>query len=150
MPEARRVVVTTTNGRSHVESDGVPPVGALGEVEGYGPMLSIIWQADMPPAHTRAGADPNPESFTPGQGHGVFRALRLVIGPGGGFPIGASETLDVACILSGAIDLILPDETVPLQAGDWLVLQGDEHGWNNPHDEACVIMASMLGAPLPS
>jgi hypothetical protein len=150
MPVVRRVVVTTTNGRSHVESDGVPPIGALDDVEGYGPMLSIIWEAPMPPVDTRSGDDPSPESFTPLQGHGVFRALRLVIAPGGGFPIGHTETLDVACIASGAIDLILPDERVALRAGDWVVLQGDEHGWNNPHDEACVIVASMLGAPLPS
>ena len=150
MPPARRVVVTTTNGTSHVESDGAPPITALDEVEGYGPMLSIIWEAPMPPKHTRVGHDPNPESFNPLQDHGVFRALRLVIAPGGGFPIGHTETLDVACIASGAIDLILPDERVALQAGDWVVLQGDEHGWNNPHDDPCVIVASMLGAPLSS
>ena len=149
MAAPRRVVITTSNATSHVTSDGAPPIG-LGEVEGFGPMLSVLWQADMPPAHTQSGGDPTPDTFTQLPGHGVFRALRLVIGPGGEIPMHHTETIDVVCIASGAIDLVLQDGRVSLQAGDTVVMQGDEHGWQNPHDEAAVIIGSMIGAPLPS
>lgn len=149
MPAPRRIVATTVDGASRVASDGTPPI-ELGEVEGYGPMLSVLWQTDMAPAHTQAGADPTPETFTQLPEHGVFRALRLVIGPGGEIPMHHTETIDVIYIAEGKADLVLQRGPVPVAAGDVVVLQGDEHGWQNPHGEACVIIGSMLGAPLPS
>ena len=148
MAAPRRVVATTVDGTSQVASDGTPPV-ELGEVEGHGPMLSVLWQADLPPVHTQSGNDPTPETFTQLPEHGVFRALRLVVGPGGEIPMHHTDTIDVTFIAEGKVDLVLQAGAVSVEAGDVVVLQGDEHGWKNPHAEPCVIIGSMLGAPLP-
>jgi quercetin dioxygenase-like cupin family protein len=57
-----------------------------------------------------------------------------------------TDTIDIVYVASGAIDVVLENGKTSLATGDFLVLQGDQHGWQNPHDEPCALVITMLSA----
>ncbi|MGW9027099.1 cupin domain-containing protein [Streptomyces sp. NPDC055722] len=53
-------------------------------------------------------------------------------------PLHASPTVDIGVVLSGAVELALPDGVVStLTAGDSFVLRGIEHSWTNRGPADC-------------
>ncbi|MCU1360310.1 MAG: hypothetical protein JWN99_1599 [Ilumatobacteraceae bacterium] len=151
MSNIRRVVTSTDlSGSSMVASDGPPAIAmSVG-----GPTLAVLWEAITPLDYAAMGGDPD-EGFTPLPQPGLTRFLQLVL-PGRqdgddptrlDLPVGRSDTLDLAYVASGEVDLILDSGTVRLSAGDHLVMQGDAHGWRNAGPDECVLIAVMMGAP---
>ena len=126
-------------------SDG-PPGVLFGDTEDAGPMFAVIWEVITPAGSPRAGGDPG-DSFTPLPNPGVARVLRMVIAPGQAIDAHRTDTLDVVHVAQGAAELMLESGPVPIGTGDFIVLQGDVHGWRNPHDDACVVVGLMLGTP---
>jgi hypothetical protein len=111
-------------------------------------MFSILWEVKTPPTSTTVGGEPAGDPFPQLPPPGVARAVRLAIaGNGGQIETHQTDTIDVVAVVSGRVDLVLETGTVSLSAGEYLVMQGDIHGWSNPHAEACVIFGLMLGAP---
>lgn len=54
-----------------------------------------------------------------------------------------TRTLEFALVLSGDITLVLDLEEVSLQAGDTVVLRGNNHAWSNRGTQPCVIAFSV-------
>ncbi len=59
-------------------------------------------------------------------------------------PMHAQDSLDYIAILEGEIDLILPDETLTMKAGDVLVQAGNVHSWINRTDRYCRMLVVVL------
>lgn len=61
--------------------------------------------------------------------------------------IHASQTVDVEIILSGKVDIALPNgEVRVLTPGSVLVMAGAPHAWRNHYDEDCTFVGVVLGA----
>ena len=60
-----------------------------------------------------------------------------------------TESIDYAIVLRGAIDMLLDDSEVHLEAGDILVQQGTFHAWANRGIEPCAIAFVLIGAKVP-
>jgi mannose-6-phosphate isomerase-like protein (cupin superfamily) len=58
----------------------------------------------------------------------------------------ATETVDYAIILAGAIEMMLDDEIVSLSAGDVVVQQATNHAWINPGPDVCRIAFVLIDA----
>jgi mannose-6-phosphate isomerase-like protein (cupin superfamily) len=58
-----------------------------------------------------------------------------------------TATVDYEFIVSGRVILELDDgATLELGPGDTVVQNGTRHAWRNPFDEACVVVAVLVGA----
>lgn len=148
----RRVVTTTDQGgRSAIASDARPAVGFGDETEDA-ITLAVIWEAKTPVDYGAMGGDPG-EGFTQLPMPATVRMVQLVVaahGTGEGaldIPMHRTDTLDLIFIAAGEIELVVESGMVLLAAGDYLVMQGDVHGWRNTGPEPCTIVAAMLGAP---
>jgi mannose-6-phosphate isomerase-like protein (cupin superfamily) len=62
----------------------------------------------------------------------------------GDIPLHAQDSLDYIAVLSGTIDLVLPERTLTLQAGDVLVQAGNRHSWVNRSDGYCRLLVVVL------
>lgn len=146
--ELRRVVVSSRRtGTSEIVSDG-QPADSRGSIEGYGPARATICEIRGPADHGDP-ADDAPRYPT----RGVVRVVRIVFPAGYGVSdpgMHQTPTVDVACVLQGEIDLVLDAETTTLKQGEFVVLDGDVHGWRNTQAEPCVILGTMYGAVEPS
>ena len=62
----------------------------------------------------------------------------------------ATTTQDYVTVISGRVDLRLPDgEQVRLGPGDVVVQRGTEHAWRNPGPDPLVLHVVMLGGSPP-
>jgi mannose-6-phosphate isomerase-like protein (cupin superfamily) len=58
-----------------------------------------------------------------------------------------TDTVDIAIVLGGEIELILDDnDPVTLRAGDVVVQNGTRHRWKNTGEKTAVVMAWITGA----
>lgn len=160
----RRVITGIDDeGRSVVEvSDEPAPT-----VE-FGPGFAVtdLWRVDAPPTSPADGHAPTEYSFEPTTG-AVFRVV--VIPPdevveasiaagdrwgrnspyrrtGEDYGLHATTTQDWVTVLSGRVDLRMPDgQQVRLVPGDVVVQRGAEHAWRNPGPDPLVLHVAMLG-----
>jgi len=148
----RRVVVSTgTDGRSLVSGDGAAPCGFSSGAGGV--TLVDLWQTGGPCASAQQGGDPDGGWALDPVGDGVaFRAIEMGAGndPGdAGWH--ATATIDVDIVVSGQLELALPDvDPVVLGPGDCVVQRGTMHRWRPVGDDPVRYVAVMLPVvPLP-
>jgi quercetin dioxygenase-like cupin family protein len=143
----RRVVVTTgDDGRSVVTADGRAPCG-FATPGPAGVALVDLWQTGGPCAAAGQGGDPDGGWALDPVGGGVaFRAIEMGAGndPGdAGWH--ATDTIDVDIVVSGQLELALPDvEPVVLGPGDCVVQRGTMHRWRPVGDDGVRYVAVML------
>jgi len=143
----RLVTATDADGRSRVLADGTPP-GALG---GGGTRLVELWQTGGALGSPEQGGDPEgawelEPRGGPGNGGICFRTVRH---PAGFDPGDAgwhtTATIDVDIVLSGQLELSLPDAPpVVLGPGEAVVQRGTHHRWRPVGDEPVEWAALML------
>lgn len=172
-PTSLRRVVTGVNddGRSTVNQDGTASRHYQLQTLG-GLTATAIWETTTPVTALPAGGDP-PGPLTLQPPAGSLRFFKIVfppdsavsqdqdaiiaelgerapsffeaVSPDKPFPLHRTETVDIAYIVSGAIELVLETGPVALQAGDSIVQQSTWHAWSNTHQEPCVMIVAMLG-----
>lgn len=164
----KRVVTRMEEGTSSIEQVDEPSV-----VVRFGPGFEVyeVWRLDHPPTSVVAGHVPESYEFEPAQG-AVFR--RVVIPPdevvmaslargekwgknspyrttGDDYGLHATDTLDLVTVVSGRVDLRLPDGSQErLAPGDTVVQQGAEHAWRNPGPGPLALSVVMIGVRHPS
>ena len=143
-------------------------VGEPGTVVRFGPGFEVheVWRVDEPPHSVRDGYDPAEYVFEPDVGV-IFRVVvippdevvlaSLVRGERWGanspyrstsedFGLHTSSTQDLVSVVSGRVDLRLPDgREERLETGDVVVQRGAEHAWRNPGPDSVVLHVVMLG-----
>lgn len=141
----RLVAGTDAAGRSAVTVDGPAPV-VYGLGEG-GVALVELWQTGGPVRDPRQGGDPEGGwELEPRNGGIALRALEmppgLEMGDAGWH---TTDTIDVDVMISGHLELALPDvEPVVLGPGDSVVQRGTHHKWTPVGDEPVRYFAVMM------
>jgi quercetin dioxygenase-like cupin family protein len=146
-PGPRRLVAATdADGRSYVLADGTPPAA----LEGGGTRLVELWQTGGALGAPDQGGDPQgawelEPRGGPGSGGICFRTVRH---PAGFDPADAgwhtTNTIDVDVVLSGRLELSLPDAPpVVLGPGEAVVQRGTHHRWR-PVGDAPVEWAALM------
>lgn len=151
------------DGRSHIDRVDEPAT-----VVRFGPGFEVheLWRVDEPPTSPADGHDPPEYSFEPQRG-AVFRVV--VIPPdevvqdslargekwgrntpyrstGEDYGLHTTDTQDLVTVVSGRVDLRMPDGTQErLEPGDVVVQRGAEHAWRNPGPDPLVLHVVMLG-----
>ena len=139
----RLVAATADDGRSHVLTDGTPPAA----LDAGGTRLVELWQTGGALGATDQGGDPEGGwELEPRGGGACFRTVRL---PAGSDPGEAgwhtTATIDVDIVLSGRLELALPDTPpVVLNPGEAVVQRGTHHKWLPVGDEPVEWVALML------
>jgi quercetin dioxygenase-like cupin family protein len=142
----RRLVTGTEAGRSYAELDGVPSVG-LGPTGPAGATLHDLWQTGGPLRAVDQGGDADRWELEPVGGGIAFRMVELGAGHDPG-PAGwhTTDTIDVDLILSGTLELALPDtEPVVLDAGSAVIQRATNHRWRAVGDRPVRMAAVMFG-----
>jgi quercetin dioxygenase-like cupin family protein len=146
----RLVAATGADGRSFTLADGAPPC-VLSPGGDDGVRLVELWQTGGPLATTEQGGDPpGGWELEPRGDRGIaFRSVRL---PAGHDPGEAgwhtTATIDVDVVLSGRLELSLPDtEPVVVGPGEAVVQRGTNHKWQPVGDEAVEFVSLMLAVP---
>lgn len=105
----------------------------------------VIWSTGQSPADNSSEEDGGYRQVqTVDPAGSVFRVVEY--SPGVAPRNHRTESIDYAVVMSGAIDMVLDEETVHLKAGDVLVQRGTIHNWVNPYEEPCVIAFVLLAA----
>lgn len=160
----RRIVTgVDEQGESIVTSAEEP-----GTVVRFGPGFEVheLWRVEEPPTSVMDGHDPESYVFEPERG-AVFRVV--VIPPdeqvhdsiergepwgknspyrstGDDYGMHGTSTLDLVSVVSGRVDLRLPDgREEQLGPGDAVVQRGAVHAWRNPGPDDLVLHVVMLG-----
>jgi quercetin dioxygenase-like cupin family protein/DNA-binding transcriptional ArsR family regulator len=143
----RRLVADTGgDGRSRVLTDGAPPC-VLSPGEDDGVRLVELWQTGGALGAPDQGGDPEGGwELEPRAGGIAFRSVRL---PAGHDPGDAgwhtTATIDVDVVLSGQLELSLPDTPpVVIGPGEAVVQRGTNHSWKPVGDEAVEFVSLML------
>ena len=135
----------TTNGRSYVLADGTPP----SSIGGGGTALVELWQTGGALGAPDQGGDPEGDVGAGAQRRWGGICFRTVEHPPGFDPGEAgwhtTATIDVDIVLSGQLELSLPDTApVVLGPGEAVVQRGTHHRWRPVGDEPVVWAALML------
>ncbi len=144
----RRLVATAGGDRSsYASSDGRAPCG-FASPGGAGITVVDLWQTGGPLSHVAQGGDPTGAWALDPAGDGVaFRSVEMAPGhdPGdAGWH--ATPTIDVDLVVSGHLELSLPDvEPVVLGPGAAVVQRGTTHKWRAVGDAQVRYVAIMLG-----
>ncbi len=142
----RLVTGTDREGRSYAELDGHPAV-VLQSPGPHGVGMSDLWQTGGPLSSVAQGGDAEGWQLEPIGGGMAFRMVELAAGhdPGdAGWH--TTETIDVDLILSGSMELSLPDiEPVVLEAGSVVIQRGTRHRWRPVGDQPARMAAVMFG-----
>jgi quercetin dioxygenase-like cupin family protein len=77
----------------------------------------------------------------------IFRVVDFP--PGAKGEMHRTPSIDYAVVLEGEIDMLLPGAEVRLHAGDVLVQQATEHGWENRSATNCRIAFVLIDAKAP-
>src|SRR5215207_7253814 len=139
----RLVAGTDADGRSRVLTDGMAPAG----IGGGGTRLVELWQTGGPLGAPDQGGDPEGGWELEPRGGGI--CFRTVSHPAGFDPGEAgwhtTATIDVDIVLSGRLELSLPDQVpVVLGPGEAVVQRGTHHRWRPVGDEPVEWAALML------
>jgi mannose-6-phosphate isomerase-like protein (cupin superfamily) len=154
-----------------VDDDGnavFTSVDEPGTVVRFGPGFEVheVWRVDEPPTSPADGYDPPAYSFVPERG-AVFRVVVIPPDPvvwaslergdrwgqnspyrstGDDYGMHGTESQDLVTVVSGCVDLRMPDGTQErLQPGDVVVQRGTMHAWRNPGPDPLVLHVVMLG-----
>jgi len=165
MKPVRRVVTGHRDGRAVVLFDSAAPNQKLRQASGL--VSSLLWVTDEAPADISGKADraareigvpPPPDGsifrvvdFPPESGTRSREAVLKEMGVAdhGGARHAAmhrTRSVDYAIVIEGAIDMLLDDSEVHLEAGDVLVQQGTNHAWVNRGDRPCRIAFVLIDA----
>ena len=164
----RRVITgVDADGRAVLEVDEPTPT-----VE-FGPGFAVtdLWRVEDPPTSPMDGEAPTSYSFEPAHGGAVFRVVTIppdevveasiAAGEkwgrnspyrrtGEDYGLHATATQDYVTVISGRVDLRLPDgDQVRLGPGDVVVQRGAAHAWRNPGPDPLVLHVVMLGGSPP-
>ncbi len=165
MKPVRRVVTGHRDGRAVVLFDSAAPNQKLRQASGL--VSTLLWVTDEAPADISGKADraareigvsPPPNGsifrvvdFPPESGTRSREAVLKEMGVAdhGGARHAAmhrTRSVDYAIVIEGAIDMLLDDSEVHLEAGDVLVQQGTNHAWVNRGDQPCRIAFVLIDA----
>jgi hypothetical protein len=145
-PADVRRVVTVVDGPegAKVLADGA----SKNLVELNGSRITRLWETGELPVPLDVASDHGAtagNAYRPGfTGTSLYTAD---IPPGsdlGDIPLHAQDSLDYIAVLSGSIDLVLPDRSLTLRQGDVLVQVGNRHSWVNRTDEYCRLLVVVL------
>jgi hypothetical protein len=145
-----KIVVAAVNaeGRSYVESTRdlteTPPIHVWDEST-FGNLAQTI--ANVSPGTASPEIEPAP---------GHFKWVFQVKAPSSGStpPAGAhygmhvTRTIDFDFVVKGRMSCILDEQTVELEAGDFIVLKAANHMWVNPSATEETVMLYMLHKPI--
>jgi quercetin dioxygenase-like cupin family protein len=140
----RLVTGTDAGGRSCAEIDG-PPAVRLGPTGPRGATLWDLWQTGGPLRAADQGGDAEGWELEPAGAGIAFRMVELGAGHDPG-PAGwhTTDTIDVDLILSGSMELALPEcDPVILEAGSAVIQRATNHRWR-PVGDTPVRMASVM------
>jgi quercetin dioxygenase-like cupin family protein len=142
----RLVAATDADGRSFALGDGgAPSMMSAGDTR-----LVELWQTGGPLATVEQGGDPPGGWELEPRGGGIaYRSVRLAAGhdPGdAGWH--TTATIDVDIVLSGRVELALPDvPPLVIGPGEAVVQRGTNHRWRPVGDEAAEWVALMIAVP---
>jgi quercetin dioxygenase-like cupin family protein/DNA-binding PadR family transcriptional regulator len=146
-PSPRRLVAATgDDGRSFALVDGAPPC-VLSPGADDGVRLVELWQTGGPLGAPDQGGDPEGDwELEPRAGGVAFRSVRLPAGlDSGEAGWHTTATIDVDVVLSGKLELSLPDTPpVVLGPGEAVVQRGTNHSWKPVGDDAVEFVSLML------
>jgi mannose-6-phosphate isomerase-like protein (cupin superfamily) len=149
----RRVVAGTgEHGRHQIVHDGDPALMFIvGDEAAPLAALADVWEFGGPVRAPDQGGDP-PEPFAlepRGGGAKILDVELEAAQPGSAAPEGgwhATATIDVDVIVSGSVEMYLPDMSpVILEAGDIVVQRGTNHLWHAVGDEPLRMTTVMVG-----
>jgi hypothetical protein len=153
----RLVAGTDAEGRSYALADGAPPCvlsPGVGASDGDGAVRLVeLWQTGGALGTSDQGGDPEGGWELEPRGAGIaFRSVRL---PAGHDPGQAgwhtTATIDVDVVLSGQLELSLPDTPpVVVGPGEAVVQRGTNHSWKPVGDDAVQFVSLMLAVPASS
>ena len=139
----RLVAATGADGRSYAFSDGTPPAA----LDAGDTRLVELWQTGGALGAPEQGGDPEGGWELEPRGGGIcFRTVRLPAGNDAG-EAGwhTTATIDVDVVLSGRLELSLPDTApVVLGPGEAVVQRGTHHKWRPVGEEPVEWVALML------
>jgi quercetin dioxygenase-like cupin family protein len=142
----RLVAATAPDGTSSSSADGFPPC-VLSPGADDGVALVELWQSGGPLRSPTQGGDPDGGWELEPRGGGIaFRWVRL---PAGHDPGEAgwhtTATIDVDIVVSGRLELALPDQPpLVLGPGEAVVQRGTHHKWQPVGDERVEFVSLML------
>lgn len=154
----RIVTAVSSDGRSVVDSDGLPPV--VTSPRHPDQFLTALWTVDqLPVSYTAPGDRDGFRLSPPPGGVNIIRnklppdSVVYVDTDGRPRPVADDEnlhrtaTVDFICVLEGELWLVLEgDEDVHLQAGDCVVQRGTVHAWRNRTDRPTTFLAVLFDA----
>jgi mannose-6-phosphate isomerase-like protein (cupin superfamily) len=142
----RLVAASDADGRSYALADGgAPSMMSAGDTR-----LVELWQTGGPLGTPDQGGDPAGDWELEPRGGGIaFRSVRLAAGhdPGdAGWH--TTATIDVDIVLSGQVEMALPDiPPVVIGPGEAVVQRGTHHKWRPVGDEPAEWVALMIAVP---
>jgi quercetin dioxygenase-like cupin family protein len=143
----RRLVATARgDGSSYASLDGRAPCG-FASPGGAGIAVVDLWQSGGPLAHVSQGGDPTGAWALNPTGDGIaFRSVEMAPGHDpGSMGWHATPTIDVDLVVSGHLELSLPDvDPVVLGPGAAVVQRGTTHKWRAAGDAPVRYVAIML------
>jgi quercetin dioxygenase-like cupin family protein len=146
-PRAPRRLVTgvDAHGRSCASFDG-PPAVVLESPGPHGVSMSDLWQTGGPLSAVDQGGDADGWQLEPIGGGIAFRMVELAAGHDpGSAGWHTTSTIDIDFILSGQMELSLPDlDPVVLEAGSVVVQRGTNHRWRPVGDQPARMAAVMF------
>ncbi len=141
----RLVTGNDAQGRSTASFDGTPAV-MLQSPGPHGVSMSDLWQTGGPLSAVDQGGDADGWQLEPIGGGVAFRMVELAAGhdPGdAGWH--TTGTIDIDFILSGSMELSLPDvDPVVLEPGSVVVQRGTRHRWRPVGDRPARMAAIMF------
>lgn len=130
------------DGRSYVVRE--TPIDVTTTEVGYG--FARVWDTAVVPPELD-GARPGLVDALPidlGIPRGGAAASLATMPPHFQAPTHRTETFDVSLLTQGSAELVLDTATVPVAAGDWVLMSGVLHSWTTG-DEGCVIVGVAFG-----
>jgi quercetin dioxygenase-like cupin family protein len=110
-----------------------------------GANAAVVWTTEGFPVNNDGNADTCLRKTGTTLDNGiVFRVVSF--GPGVAPRNHRTDSIDLATVISGEIDMVLDGKTVHLKAGDVLVQRGTIHNWINNGKEPCVIAFVLVAA----
>jgi quercetin dioxygenase-like cupin family protein len=153
VPFVRRVVAgTDEHGRPQIVHDGDPAVMfVVGDEAAPLAALADVWDFGGPVcAYDQGGDPPEPFDLEPRGGGAKILDVELEAAPPGSPAPDAgwhaTATIDVDVIVSGSVQMYLPDlPPVTLEAGDIVVQRGTNHLWHAVGTEPLRMSTIMVG-----
>jgi hypothetical protein len=133
------------SGRSCAARDDEVTLQGGGGLEGI--LYSVLYAMPSLPSIS-AGGGRAADAFDLGVGVGAMDWKMINYGPGMGFSMHHTDTVDFDIVLSGSIELILDDGGHPLAAGDSVVVTGVDHAWR-AGPQGCRMSIISLGVAAP-